>query len=82
MSKLRRQHRIQARLTGPLPQAPKQFDGQMKIRATDDGRLTIETPGDLSPLLGWLAELPLAEVEIEPISLQSVYERYHPSTPR
>ena len=82
MSKLRRQHRIRARLTGPMPPVPADFDDQTEVHATADGRLTIKTPGDLSPLLGWLAELPLAEVEIEPISLQSVYERYHPSNPR
>jgi ABC-2 type transport system ATP-binding protein len=82
MRKLRRQHRIQARLTGPMPPTPAHFDEQTKVHTTADGRLTIETPGELSSLLGWLAELPLAEVEIEPISLQSVYERYHPAAPR
>jgi len=40
--------------------------------------VTIETPGDLSPLLGWLATLPLAEVRIEPLGLAAVYEKYHP----
>jgi hypothetical protein len=30
-------------------------------------------------LLGWLAQLPLAEVQIEPVGLQAVYDRYHAS---
>ena len=40
---------------------------------------TGEAPGDLSPLLGWLATLPLAEINIEPVGLQAVYEQYHPA---
>ena len=36
-------------------------------------------PDDLAPLLGWLATLPLAEVRIEPLGLQVVYDRYHPA---
>lgn len=39
--------------------------------------MTIETPGELSPLLGWLATLPLEEVCIEPIGLQAVYDEFH-----
>ena len=77
MSELRRQHRIRARLHGPLPAAPSDMNGALKIHQTDDGRLTIETPGELSPLLTWLAELPITEVNIEPIGLQSIYERCH-----
>ena len=38
----------------------------------------IETPGELSPILGWLATLPLADVRIEPLGLAAVYEKYHP----
>lgn len=77
MSEIRRQHRIRAQLTAALPQAPENLAGQLSISYNADGRVTIETPGDLSPLLGWLATLPLAEVRIEPIGLQAVYEQYH-----
>jgi len=31
----------------------------------------------LAPLLGWLAALPLLEVQIEPIGLRAVYDRFH-----
>ena len=37
----------------------------------------IETPGELSGLLGWLATLPLAEVNIEPVGLRALYDQYH-----
>ena len=48
------------------------------------GPLQIETgtpaaPGELSPLLGWLAQAPIQEVRIEPIGLQAIYDRYHAS---
>ncbi len=77
MSELRRQHRIRARLDGPLPAPPAEMNGSLKIQHTDDGQLTIETPGELSPLLGWLAKLSITEVNIEPIGLQSVYDGCH-----
>jgi len=78
MAELRRQHRIRATLTAPLPTVPPALAGDLEI-AVDDGRLTILTPGELSPLLGWLATLPLAEVHIEPVGLRAVYDRYHVS---
>lgn len=77
MSQLLRQHRIRAQLTGPLSKAPSTLADQIVIRNGSDGDVTIETPGELSPLLGWLAGLPLAEVQIEPIGLRAVYDRYH-----
>jgi ABC-2 type transport system ATP-binding protein len=76
VSQLRRQHRIHARLTGPLPSRPEHLR-DLNIQAAN-GRLAIETPGELSPLLGWLAQVPMAEVQIEPVGLQAIYDRYHP----
>lgn len=43
---------------------------------TDD-RVMIETQGELSPVLKWLAEMPLRNVTIEPVGLRSVYDRIH-----
>jgi ABC-2 type transport system ATP-binding protein len=77
MSEIRRRHRIRAQLTAALPPVPERFAEQLSILPDADGRVTIDAPGDLSPLLGWLATLPLAEVRIEPIGLQAVYEQYH-----
>lgn len=74
---LRRQHRIRARLTGALPAPPGELSAGVSIATDDEGSLTIETPGELGPLLGWLATVPMAEVRIEPIGLQAVYERFH-----
>jgi ABC-2 type transport system ATP-binding protein len=77
MHDLRRQHRIHARLTGPMPAAPHHLVEGLTIEDGDDGIVVIQTPGELSPVLGWLASLPLSEVRIEPIGLQAVYDKYH-----
>ncbi len=77
MSELRRRHRIQARLRGVLPPPPAALADQLTIRMESDERVTIETPGDLSTMFGWLSELPLEEVRIEPVGLRSVYDQFH-----
>ncbi len=77
VAELKRKHRIRAQLKGPLPPVPENFDGQLKLVTDESGGLMIETPGELSPLLGWLATLPLSEVRIEPVGLGAVYEQYH-----
>lgn len=76
ISELRRQHRIRARLTAPLPSPPASLAAGLAI-SNSNGDVTIETPGELSPLLGWLATLPLAEVRIEPVGLRAIYDRVH-----
>ena len=78
MRDLRRQHRIRARLTGALPPPPENCREGLTLTTHSAGAVTIETPGELSPLLGWLARAPLAEVQIEPVGLRAVYERFHP----
>jgi len=74
---LKRKHRIRAQLTGPLPPVPENFNGQLKLVTDESDGLMIETPGELSPLLGWLSTLPLSEVRIEPVGLGAIYEQYH-----
>jgi ABC-2 type transport system ATP-binding protein len=76
MSQLRLRHRIRAVLRGPLGEPPPQL-AHVEIARGQDGQIQIETPDELSPLLGWLAGLPLSEVRIEPVGLQAVYDRFH-----
>ncbi len=80
MSQLRRQHRISAQLVGAASevQVPPEL-GHADV-STANGMLTIETADELSPFLGWLASLPLAEVRIEPLGLRAVYEKFHTPT--
>lgn len=77
MSDLRRRHRIDARLVGPLPEVPAGLAAQLKIDHDGGERIAIEAPGELSPLLSWLGTLPLAEIQIQPVGLRAVYDRYH-----
>jgi ABC-2 type transport system ATP-binding protein len=77
VSQVRRQHRIRARLTGAMQPAPAELARELSIKINGASQVVIETPGELSGLLGWLAQAPLAEVHIEPVGLQSVYERFH-----
>jgi ABC-2 type transport system ATP-binding protein len=77
MSELRRRHRIRATLSGPLPKIPVQFKQQLSITTNGAEDVTIETPGELAPLLGWLSTLPLTEIKIEPVGLRAVYDQYH-----
>jgi ABC-2 type transport system ATP-binding protein len=81
MSAIRRRHRIRARLTAAMPPVPEHLASQLSVSSSSNAlsRVTIDAPGDLAPLLGWLATLPLAEVHIEPVGLQAVYEQYHPA---
>jgi ABC-2 type transport system ATP-binding protein len=65
-------------LTGPFVPPPESLAGELTIRQSN-GRIAMDTAGDLSPVLGWLAALPLSEVQIEPLGLRSVYERFHPT---
>jgi ABC-2 type transport system ATP-binding protein len=77
MSELRRRHRIHALVRGPLPVAPPQFNGQLMIQAGQNGHVTMETPGELSSLFGWLGTLALEDVRIEPVGLRAVYDQFH-----
>jgi len=77
MSDLRLQHRINARLTGELPTPPPELKDSARVSRLARDQVRIETPGELSPMLGWLATLPLEEVQIEPVGLQTVYDKYH-----
>lgn len=76
---VRRQHRIRAVLHGPLSPPPAELATGLAIERGADGKVEMLTPGDLAPLLGWLAEQPLAELHVEPVGLRAIYERHHPS---
>lgn len=80
MSDMRRQHRIKAQLTGPLSPPQGELATQLQITEHDGGDVTMLTDGPLEPLLGWLAEQPLAELQIEPLGLRAAYERHHPAS--
>lgn len=78
MDTLKRQHRITARLkNGHLPEIPGALREQMTVSRLADDRLRIETPGELSSILHWLANADLEDVHVQPVGLRSVYDRFH-----
>ena len=80
MSELKQRHRIQARLTSPLPELPVSLQEAVSIQQQPDQRVVIEVSGDFSNLLDWLAQASLSEMEISPIGLSTVYEQFHSTT--
>jgi len=78
---LRRCHRIRARLAGPFAGVPAALAGRVAVAGVaDGGRIVLEASDSLAPLLGWLATLPLEEMQVEPVGLAAVYERFHRGT--
>jgi ABC-2 type transport system ATP-binding protein len=77
MSHLRKQHRIVATLDGPTPAIPPELSDQLTLVSRTGSDIVFQTPGELAPLLKWLATLPLADVRIEPVGLRTIYDRYH-----
>lgn len=77
MTDITRQQRIRARLLAPLPDLPPALEGQLEISQQGD-QVLIQTPGELSVVLRWLAAAELADVYVEPVGLRAVYDQYHP----
>jgi len=77
MSELNCRHRIRAELTGAMPPVPASLDGELSVRSDEEGHVIIETPGELSPLLSWLATLPLRRMNVEPVGLRALYDQLH-----
>ncbi len=77
MASLRRRHRIRARLVGELVSPPASLAGRIEVRGDAAGRVELEVAESLSAMLGWLATLPLEEIEIEPVGLAVVYDQFH-----
>ncbi len=79
MNELMRKHRINARVSGSLPEIPEHLKALLTIRE-EQGRVQIETPGELSAVLHWLANANLQDIYVQPIGLRSVYDQYHRPT--
>jgi ABC-2 type transport system ATP-binding protein len=79
MGELRRRHRVRATLREVLPPVPEEIAGGVRVLQLSSTSVEIEAE-ELSPLLGWLAALPVEEVRIEPIGLRGVYDRFHRDT--
>ncbi len=77
---LRKKHRIEANVHGRFPDVPPELAGELTIRRQGN-RVLIETPGELSVVLKWLASLPMSDVYVQPIGLRAVYDQFHTPVP-
>ena len=80
MAEFNRRHRVQGTLNegfaGELPEVPEALKERVKI-ALDGKLLQVDIAGELVDGMDWLATLPLSEVSVGPMGLQSVYDRFH-----
>lgn len=79
MSEIKSQHRIRATLDGVLPPLPESIAQQIRVQQFDN-RVQIDTAEELKEVLKWLADAPLAGIQVQQIGLRSVYDRYHRSS--
>ncbi len=77
VANIRDRHRIHARLTSRPQTVPHHLREMISVVTQSEQEITYEAPGDLAQVLSWLAEQPLQQVRIEPIGLESIYERIH-----
>jgi ABC-2 type transport system ATP-binding protein len=77
MAELRRQHRLQARMLGELPPIPSELQPWVTLQRDQADRVILWADGELGPLFHWLARVPLSEIQIEPVGLRPVYDRFH-----
>jgi ABC-2 type transport system ATP-binding protein len=78
VAEVRRQHRIRAELTGPITSPPAALEATLELSHVGEREVVILTRGDLTSLLGWLAQQPLVRLQIEPVGLRTIYDRHHP----
>ena len=75
MRELRQAQRVRVRFAGEAPLPPPQ-DGLLVLQRQGD-RLILQWRGALTPLLGWLAQQAIADLQVEPLGLSETYHRYH-----
>ena len=78
LSSLKQRHRIVARLSSSEPiVAPDALKDSVASLEVIGDRMTLDTSGDLAPLLRWLADLSLREMRVEAFGLRAVYDAIH-----
>jgi len=78
LDSLKQRHRIVARLVdGNILELPDALKSLVASVSVDRDRITIDTSGDLAPLLTWLNQLNLKEMRVEAFGLRAVYDSIH-----
>lgn len=81
MAELRRRHRVHAWFREPLIEPLNGYIGRCEVLRASECEISLETEGELAPLLAWLARLPLADVRVEQVGLRVIYDRFHAPPP-
>ena len=74
---LRKRHRIYAHLNGPRCQIPESLSDTISVVKESSSEITLESTDSLTRVLGWLSNLQLSELKIEPVGLSAVYDHFH-----
>lgn len=75
MAELRQARRVVIRFAGEAPQPPSLQ--KLQLRERNGNRLALEYRGELPLLLGWLAQYPVVDLQIEPLGLAEIYHSFH-----
>jgi ABC-2 type transport system ATP-binding protein len=76
MAELRQARQVRVQFDGPAPWPPQQLIG-LVVRHRHGNTLLLECRGELTPLLGWLAEQQMVDIGIEPLGLAGIYHHFH-----
>jgi ABC-2 type transport system ATP-binding protein len=74
LAEIRKQHRIEGRVSGALPPLDPALSQAVVIQSAEDGHLIVDVKDSLSRALGWLGQLSWKELRIEPVGLRSIYD--------
>ena len=80
ISDLFQRHRITAKSTSTSVQVPDSIADRVRVSVVGTGSgqwISIDTDGDLAPMLSWVDSLSLSQVRIEPLGLRAVYDSVH-----
>lgn len=75
MAHLREAKRVEVRFTGPVGSLPE-IEGLQVIERRHDW-VCFELRGPLAPLIAWLTRQSLRDLNVRPLGLTRIYQRYH-----
>ncbi len=77
VGEVRSQHLVTARPRGQVGQVPPELVARVTPIEAPPERLAWQIQGELHDCLGWLAQQPLSDLQIESMGLQAIYERLY-----
>ncbi|MEM8678544.1 MAG: ATP-binding cassette domain-containing protein [Planctomycetota bacterium] len=72
------EHRMVVQVERSQFSIPEHLQRQVTVLHQSDDQVVLQTPASLTDLLGWLSAMPVTELEITRVGLQSLYDDVHP----